>query len=221
MKPGRIVIVLLTVVAVSRGALAGSPLAFQPQAAVVLGTAKAGTASPFTQVITQLAGELAVSTSDELFVNLAPDWLKLARMLKDPQPVIAYTTVAWADQALQVACWLDRANSNLALGRLRIVMEVTEGTIGSIPAGTIFAISDARLIRQAGMLGLRVHNTITPGIYPDVLPTSMTMAVQIVPDLWRTGKPGEVFALNTFTSIPPPDGSPPIVTEVRQRIPVE
>jgi hypothetical protein len=220
MKSARIVMILLAVMALSRATVAKSPPSFQPQTTIVLGTATAGTGTPFTQVITQLAGELAMSSNDEHFVNLAPNWAMLARMIDDPKPVIAYTTAAWADEILRITCWVDRAKSDFPRGRLWVVMEATEGTTGSIPIGTIFGTSDARLIRQDGMLGLTAHNEMTPGVFPDVLPTSLFLTTHLVPDLWLTGKPGRVSTLNTFTSVAPPDGSAPIVTTLRQRIPI-
>lgn len=222
MKLARIVAFPLWVVALSGAAAAQDSPAFQPQTATVLGTAKAGTPITFVQVTTQLAGELSIASTEEHFVNLVPNWVKLGKtILKDPRPVIAYTLVTWADESLQVTCWLDRANSDLARGHIRVVLEATEGTIGSVPVGTVIAISDGHLIRQAGMTGLDVHVAYTPGVFPDILPTSFAMSTHIVADLWKTGQPGRVVTMYTFTSIEPPDGSPPIVYSTREGIPVQ
>jgi hypothetical protein len=224
MKFARILTILLTLTVLSRVTLADSPPAFQPQSSSVLGTVRARTAMTYTQVITQQAGELAIRVLDEHYLNLVPNWGMFAKaLLKSPRPVVAYTTVLWADQALRVTCWLDRANSDLPRGRLRVVMEVTEGTFGasSIPVGTVFAISEGQLVFQAGMVGLDTHVTVTPGILPDVLPTTLSMITQIVPDLWETGQPGRASAVYTFTSVQPPDGSAPLVSTVREGFPLE
>jgi len=101
-------------------------------------------------------------------------------------------------------------------------MEVTEGTFGSsIPPGTVYAISDSRLYFQAGMASFDSHVVVTPGIFPDVLPTSLTLVTQIVPDLWETGRPGRASAVYTFTSVLPSEGSAPLVRTVREGFPVE
>lgn len=224
MKLARMLTMLLTVTAFSRAALADGPPTFQPQSSSALGTVKASTAMTYSQVITQQAGELSIRVLDEHYLNLVPNWGMFAKaLLKSPRPVVAYTTVLWADQALRVTCWLDRAGSDLPRGRLRVVMEVTEGTFasGSIPVGTVFAISEGHLVFQAGMFGLDTHVTVTPGILPDVLPTTMSMITQIVPDLWETGQPGRASAVYTFTSVPPPDGSAPLVHTVREGFPLE
>jgi len=222
MKHWRIFSILPAVIALSGAAADEAPHSFQPQTATVIGTVNAGTPIAFTQVTTQLAGELSMIATEEHFVNLVPNWPMLAKaLLKDPRPVIAYTNISWADEILRVTCWIDRANSDLARGHIRVVLEATEGTIGSVAVGTVIAVSDGRLIRQSGMTGLTVHVAWTPGVFPDVLPTSFVMVTYIVPDLWKSGEPGRVSTMYTFTSIQPPDGSPPLVYTVREGIPVQ
>jgi pheromone shutdown protein TraB len=222
MKRARLVASLLVALALPAATAGESPPSFQPRTTTVLGTELARTPIPFTQVITQRAGELSFVDLEEHFINLVPNWPMLAKaLLRERHPVIAHTTAVWADQVLRVVCWIDRANSDLARGHLRIVMEVTEGTSGSTPVGTVFAITDSHLVRQSGLLALKTHVPVTPGILPDVLPTSMTMTTQLVPDFWKTGKPGRVSLVYTFTSVQPPDGSPPVVHSAREDIPVQ
>jgi hypothetical protein len=222
MKRARIVAVLLLVQAFPPATFAESPPPFRPQAASVLGTAKAGAPITFTRVFTQTAGELSIGITQEHYVNMVPNWFQIAEaVLKDPHPPVAYIDITWADQLLRVTCFLDRADSDLVRRRFHVTMKATEGTTGSTPVGTVVGISIGRAFRQAGMWVITADVTWTPGIFPEILPTSFTMAHQLVPGLWKTDQPGRVFSQHTFTSIPPPDGSPPIVYSVQEGIPVQ
>jgi hypothetical protein len=221
MKLARIAVVLAAVVTFSTAAAAQAPPAFEPRTKTVLGTDAARTPIAFAQVISQRPGELSIGHLVEEFVNLVPNWPVLAKkLLSDPRPVIAHTTVVWADQVLKVTCWVDRANSNLALGHLRVVMEVTEGTTVPVPLGTIFAVTDSRLGPHGLKLALTTQVPIEPGIMPEVMPSGMTMVTQIVPELWKTGRRGKASLTYTFTSVAPPDGSPPLVHVSREDVPI-
>jgi len=223
MKRARIVGIFMAFIALATAALAeGPPPSFMPQVASTIGTAKANTPIAYTQVVTQLAGELSIAVTDEHFMNLVPNWPKFVKaLLTERRPVIAYTTVIWADQVLRVTCWIDRANSDLPRRRFRVVMEVTDGTVGSVPVGSVFAISDGRLLLQSGMIAFDNRVVTTPGVLPDVLPTSLTLITQLVPDLWETGEPGRVTGVYTLTSVNPPDGSAPLVSTVREGFPIQ
>ena len=222
MKYIRIIAILLPAIALSSSAVAKDSSSFRPQTANVLGTVNAGTPIPMTQVVTQLAGELSIKSTDEDLVNFAPNWSKLARvMLSGPQPVVAHTTIVWGDEVIRITCYVDIANSNLVRGHLRIIMEATEGTRGSVEIGTIVAVIDGQLYRQRGVFGLKNHIEWTPGVFPDILPTAWTSSTQTVPGIWKTGSPGRVVVMCTFTSIQPPDGSPPRVYTSRMGIPIQ
>jgi hypothetical protein len=221
MRQVLVVTLVLSVLAAPPATFADGPPSFQPQAVNVLGTTKAGVPITFTRVFTQEAGELSIGVTQEHYVNMVPNWFQIARaVLADPHPPVAYIDITWADQLLRVTCFLDRADSDLTRGRFHVTMKATKGTTGATPVGTVVGISIGRAFRQAGLWVITADVTWTPGIFPDVLPTSFTMAHQLVPGLWKTGLPGRVFAQHTFTSIPPTDGSPHLVYSVAQEIPV-
>lgn len=221
MKQARTAVAVLLVLAAPPATFAESPPSFQPQTKNVLGTAKAGVPITFTRVFTQEAGELAIGVTQEHYVNMVPNWLMIAKAaLADPHTPVAYIDITWADQLLRVTCFLDRADSDLPRGRFHVTMKATKGTTGSTPVGTVVGISIGRAFRQAGLWVIMADVTWTPGIFPDVLPTSFTMAHQLVPGLWKTDQPGRVFCQHTFTSVQPPDGSPPIVYATQEGIPV-
>ncbi len=200
--------------------LAQRALSFRPQAANIVGTDQARTPIPFTRVWTQLAGELAIRRVQEKYVNLTLNLPQGFRtVLKNP-PVIGYMSYAWADQLLRVVCTIDLSRSALLAGRFAIVLTVSEGSIGSTPVGTILGVSDFRVFLADGVSVMTADFRYTPGVFPEVLPTSFTITDQMVPDLFRTSRPGAVIAEHTFTSIQPPDGSHPIIYTVREEIPI-
>jgi hypothetical protein len=223
MKHARIVALLPVMLSLAGTAFAKSPPVFQPQAVNVLGTTHPATGLPFTRVWTQMPGELSMSRTQEEYVNLVPDYLMIGRtLLKDPSPIVAFMNIVWADQLLRITCRMDRANSNVVRGEFRVVMTATDGTTGNTPVGTVVGLSDGKLFRQGGLTVMTADVAWTPGIFPDVIPAGgLTMTDQLVPGLWKTDKPGRVYAKHIFTSIPPPDGGEPIIYTVQEGLPVQ
>src|SRR5262245_40176509 len=218
----RVVTILFVVVLVIPAAAFAQSRSFQPQATNVLGTGKARTLITFTRVFTQAAGELSLARTQEHYVNLEPNWIKIGlAALFEPEPVVAYLSITWADQVLRVTCFLDRTRSDLLRGHFLITMRATEGTIGAIPVGTVIGLSEGRAFFDGGVPVIEADVTWTPGIFPHVLPTSFNMAHQLVPELWLTGGAGRVIARHTFTSPQPLDGSLPIVYAVPEGIPIQ
>jgi hypothetical protein len=195
---------------------------FRPQAANVLGTPKARTPITFTRVFTQEAGELGLARTQEHYINLEPNWLKIGiGAFFNPELVIGYISITWADEVVRVTCFLERAKSDLLRGQFFITMRATEGTIGAVPVGTVVGTSVGRAFAEAGVSVIKADVDWTPGIFPEVLPTSFNMAHQLVPELWLTGGSGHVIALHTFTSVHPPDGSLPLIYLVQEGIPIQ
>ncbi len=222
MRSARCLALLASVLALPLAAPADDAPSFQPQAVNVLGTVKAGVPITFTRVFTQTAGELPIAVTHEHYVNLVPNWLMIARNVLTPRPFpVAYVDITWADQVLRLTCFLDRAESDLLHRRFHVTMKTTRGTKGSTPVGTVAAVSIGRAFQQDGMWVIDADVTWTPGIFPEVMPTSFTIAHQLVPGLWKTGQPGVVVAGHTFTSVPPPDGSEPLEYSVQQEIPIQ
>jgi hypothetical protein len=221
MKKVVVMFTMLLLVGFPTSSFAQKEYSFSPQAANVVGTNKANTRTPFTRVWTQLGGELAIARMQERYVNLAADNLKMAQLLRKIPPVVAYMNIAWGDQLLHLICTTDLSQSNPLSGRFLIVLRVAEGSLGSTPVGTIVGLSDFRMFKENGVDVMTADLRFTPGIFPDVLPTSLTITDQLVPDVWRTpSSPGTVIAEHTFTSIQPPDGSDPITYTVREEIPI-
>jgi hypothetical protein len=213
---------LAAVLALPLAAPADDSPPFRPQAVNVLGTGQAGVPITFTRVFTQTAGEPAIAVIHEHFVNLVPNWVMFARNTLTPRPFpVAYVDITWADQILRLTCFLDRAESDLLRRRFHVTMKTTKGTRGATPVGTVAAVSIGRAFQQDGKWVIEADITWTPGILPEVTPTSFTIAHHLVPGLWKTGQPGVVVAGHTFTSIPPPDGSDPVVYSVQQEIQVQ
>jgi hypothetical protein len=209
--------IVLAVLAAGRIVSAQSAPAFQPQAANVMGADTAHTPIPFTRVWTQMPGELSMQRMQERYVNLAPNWALIGRkLLTDPEPIVAYMNIAWGDEIIRVTCRMDRANSDIVRGHFRVVMRATEGTEGSVAVGTVVGLSDGYTFLERGRVVMTADVAWQPGVFPDVLPTSLTMTDQLVPGLWQTNAPGRVIAEHIFTSIPPADGSAPIVYTHRQ-----
>ena len=222
MSSARCLALLVALLALPHRAPAEDAPSFQPQAVNVLGTGKAGVPFTFTRVFTQTPGELAIAVTHEHYVNLLPNWLFIARKVLTPRPFpVAYVDITWADQVLRLTCFLDRAESDLLRRRFHVTMKVTQGTKASTPVGTVAAISIGRAFQQDGMWVLDADVTWTPGIFPEVMPTSFTIAHHLVPGLWKTGQPGVVVAGHRFTSVPPPDGSEPLEYSVQQEIPIQ
>lgn len=194
---------------------------FQPQATTVLGTDGARQPITFTRVFTQKPGELALARTEEHYVNLEPNWLKIAFMvIREAEPTVGYFNIMWGDEVVRVTCFLVRDRSDLLRGHFLVEMRATEGTIGTIPIGTVVGISEGRAFQDDGVPVIQADVRWTRGIFPDVLPTQFNIAHQLVPDLWVTGGPGRVISRHTFTSIRPPDGSAPIVHSVQEGLPI-
>lgn len=195
---------------------------FQPQATTVLGTEEGRQPITFTRVFTQKPGELALARTEEHYVNVEPNWFKIAIMvLREAEPVIGYFSITWAEEVVRVTCYLLRDKSDLLRGHFLVVMRATEGTIGTIPIGTVIGTSEGRTFQDGGVSVIQADVRWTRGIFPDVLPTHFNIAHQLVPDLWVTGGPGRVISRHTFTSIRPLDGSAPIVHSVQEGIPIQ
>jgi hypothetical protein len=217
------VFILATLLALPAVAAQAAGPRFEPQAANVLGTDKPGTGLPFTRVWTQMPGELSMSRTQEEYVNLVPDYLMMGRaLLKDPNPIVAFMNITWADQLLRITCRMDRANSNILRREFRVVMTATEGTTGDTPVGTVVGLSDGKVFSEGGLTVMTADVAWTPGVLPDVIPAGgLTMTDQLVPGLWKTDKPGRVYAKHIFTSIVPPDGGDKIVHTVVEGIPLQ
>jgi hypothetical protein len=195
---------------------------FAPKSASVVGADTALTPIPFSRVWTQRAGEIAISRAQARHINLSLDFPKMLRRLsEEDEPIVAYTTVAWADELVRIVCVVDKSRSSLPLLRFRIVLRVTEGSIGSLAPGTTFAETVFRIFFQDGNLVMTSDFQFAPGIVPEVLPTDFTFGEHVVPDSWITFRPGEAIVENTFTSVEPPDGSEPRVHKVVERFTVD
>jgi hypothetical protein len=213
---------LASVLALPVATSADDAPSFQPQALNVLGTVRAGVPITFTRVFTQTAGELAIAVTHEHYVNLVPNFVMIAQQaLTHREFPVGYIDVTWANQVVRVTCFLDRAESDLVHRRFHVTMKATRGTTGSTPVGTVVGLSIGHAFLQDGMWVMEADVTWTPGVFPEVRPTSFTMTHQLVPGLWKTGQPGHVVAGHTFTSVPPPDGSEPVEYSVQQEIPIE
>ena len=220
MNHGILVLTILLFVASPVSSLAQPTLSFRPQAANIVGTDRARTSIPFTRVWTQLAGELAIHRVQERYVNLTLNFPQSIQSVLRPPPIIAYMSYVWADQLLRVVCTIDLSESDLLAGRFVIVLTVGDGSIGATPVGTVLGRSDFRVSFEGGVSILTADFQYTPGVFPPVLPTSLTITDQLVPDLYRTTRPGAVIAEHTFTSVQPPDGSDPIIYTVQETIPI-
>jgi len=194
---------------------------FAPQVGVVVGASTTITRAPFTRVWTQQAGELAMARLQERYENVLVDVPMMLRAMREQDnPVVAYTSVVWGDQLLRVVCFMDESRSSVVRRSFMIVLQVSEGSVGSVPVGTILGESVFRLLLENGTPVMTADLRFTPGIFPDVLPSTFSIADQVVPSSWLTFRPGDLVAEHTFTSISPPDGSPPIVYHDRQVIPI-
>lgn len=221
MKRIWLAILTATSVVVSDPASAQGRRIFQPQATTVLGTDGARQPITFTRVFTQKSGELALARTEEHYINLEPNWFKIAVMvLREAEPVVGHFNIMWAEEVVKVTCFLIRDKSDLLRGHFLVLMRATEGTVGTIPIGTVVGTSEGRAFQDGGVPVLKADVRWTRGIFPDVLPTNFNIAHQLVPDLWVTGGPGRVTSRHTFTSVPPTDGSAPIVYSVQEGIPI-
>lgn len=214
-------LVLLLLSSAVTDALAQQEWSFRPQAANIVGTDRAHTPLPFTRVWTQLGGELAIDRVQERYVNLTMNLPVAIRGMLRPPPIVAYSNYAWADQLLRIICTLDLSQSDLALGHLAVVLTVSKGSIGTTPVGTILSVSDFRVFVEDGVPVMTADFRYAPGVFPEVLPTSLTITDQLVPDVWKTRGPGPIIAEHTFTSVQPPDGSDPLVYTLREEIPIQ
>jgi hypothetical protein len=195
---------------------------FAPQSTSLLGTTKVGTPLPFTRVWTQMPGELGISSMKEEYINLAPNWgLLVLKILADPSPVVAYMTISFGDDVIRITCRLDVAGSNLLGGHYRVVLMATDGTSGAVPVGTVVGVSDGHIFSEGGLTVMTNDVAFQPGVFPEVLPTSLTITDQLVPGLWLPEKPGRVLLKHTFTSVRPPNGSRPVVYVHQEGIPVQ
>lgn len=195
----------------------GAEHKFSPRTGVMVGAATALTAAPFTRVWTQQAGELAMARLQERYENAVVNVPVMLRAMREQEnPVVAYTSVVWADHLLRVVCYMDESRSSILRRRFLIVLQVAEGSVGTIPVGTILAESVFRFLWEEGQPVMTADVHFTPGIFPDVLPSTLSFADQVVPDSWWTFRSGSLVAHHTFTSISPGDGSPPLVHRDRQ-----
>lgn len=195
---------------------------FAPQVGVVVGASTTNTRAPFTRVWTQQAGELAMARLQERYENVLVDVPMMLRAMKEQKnPVVAYTSVVWGDQLLRVVCFMDESRSSVLHRSFMIVLEVSEGSVGPVPAGTVLGESVFRVLVENGQPVMTADLRFTPGIFPDVLPSTFSIADQVVPNSWLTFRPGDLVAEHTFTSVPPVDGSPPIVYHDRKVIQIE
>lgn len=221
MQKSLTVLAALWLTVLPTSSLAQNKYSFSPQASNVLGTTQSNKPTPFTRIWTQMAGELAISRFQERYEGIATDNLKLVQLLSRYPPVVAYMNVAWSNQLLHLLCTADLLKSNPLEGRFLIVLTVAEGSLSSIPVGTVFALSQFHMWVENGVDTMTADVQLTPGILPSVLPSSLTMTDQIIPDLWRTPYgPGKVVAEHTFTSVQPGDGSAPLTYKVRSELPV-
>lgn len=215
------VMVIVVSLVVSSASAQGRRI-FQPQATTVLGTEQARQPITFTRVFTQKPGELALARTEEHYVNVEPNWFKIAVMvLREAEPVIGHFTIMWADEIVKVTCFLLRDKSDLLRGHFLVVMRATEGTVGTIPIGTVVGTSEGRAFHDNGVPVIQADVRWTRGLFPDVLPTNFNIAHQLVPDLWVTGGAGRMISRHTFTSIRPPDGSAPIISSVQEGLPIQ
>ena len=195
---------------------------FHPESTSVVGVATALTKSPFARVWTQSAGEIAIDRVTARHVNLSLNFPKMLRAFREQdEPVVAYTTVSWGDELVRIVCVVDKSRSSLPLLRFRIVLRVTEGSLGTVPPGTAFAETLFRVFFEEGKLVMTSTFEFTPGIVPQKLPTNFTFSEQVLPDSWMTFRPGEAIVENTFTSVEPPDGGEPKVHKVVERFTVD
>jgi hypothetical protein len=195
---------------------------FAPQTGIVVGATSPLTPAPFTRVWTQQAGELAIARLQERYENAIVNIpMMLKAMREQTNPVVAYTSVVWGDQLLRIVCYMDESRSSILRRSFEIVLEVADGSVSSVPVGTILAESVFRVLLENGQPVMTADVYFTPGIFPDVLPTTLSIADQVVASSWLTFRPGTLVAEHTFTSIAPPDGSPAIVYHDRQLIPIE
>jgi hypothetical protein len=195
--------------------------AFHPRATSIPGTDRALSRAPFVRVWTQGAGELAVAKVGARYVNLALDFpFMLRKLQQEDEPLVAYTTVAWADQLLRIECRIDKSRSSVLRLRFRIVLRVVEGSIGSVLPGTDFAETEFRIFLENGQLVMTSDFEFMPGILPDVLPTDWVMSEIIIPDSWLVFRPGEVIAEHTFISVVPAGGHEPRVHTVVETFPI-
>ncbi len=211
-------LVVLTAWMMAGAALShGAEHKFSPQTGVIVGATTALTPAPFTRVWTQQAGELAMARLQERYENAIVNVPVMLRAMREQEnPVVAYTSVVWADHLLRVVCYMDESRSSIVRRSFLIVLEVAEGSVGTIPVGTVLAESVFRFLWQEGQPVMMADVHFTPGIFPDVLPSTLSFADQVVPDSWWTFRSGRLVAEHTFTSISPSDGSAPIVHHDRQ-----
>lgn len=194
---------------------------FAPRATTIVGTDATVTRAPFTRVWTQAEGELAIERVSGRYVNLSIDFPRmLQRFREEEEPVVAYTSVSWADELLRIVCFIDKSRSSLLQLRFRIVLRVTEGSLGSVVPGTDFGETEFRIFFDDGDLVMTSDFEFSSGILPELLPTNWTMSEHVLPDSWLTFRPGEIVAEHTFTSVAPPDGGEPRVHRVVERFTV-
>ena len=193
---------------------------FQPTAIHILGSQRVGDVLPFTRVVTQKAGELAFSRLEFRDIGLSPNLPKVLEVLRQPLPVASVMTIAFEQTVIRASGVFNLRESRLPT---ELVGEfiVTEGTTYPIPVGTRLATYTSHASIEHGTSVLTTVLSFTPGLLPDVTPTSLSLCGQQTPELVRNPRrPGLVSIETTFTSVRPEDGSDPLVHRTVQRVPI-
>ena len=191
---------------------------FQPSATHILGSSHVGDPLPLTRVFTQKVGELAIRRWELREIGLAPNIPKLLEVLRQPVPVANVLSIAIGLHVIRAAGEINLKESRLPF-ELLVDFIVSEGTTYPIPVGTRLATFRSRAGIERGRSVLTTVLDLTPGVLPEIAPTSISISGQQTPGIARNPiRPGVVIIETTFTSIRPPDGTAPLTHRTVQSI---
>ncbi len=182
---------------------------FKPKPTTVLGSTEVGAAEAFTRIFNQTKGELAIKDGEFLaHGGLSFNWSQLGGIATLPEPIMGYMTRSVGSDIIHMVIRINRERSSLPRREMALEFVVAEGTTLPIPPGTVFGGAYWRIIAD----GIAGHGGFIPGLLPAINEEASTLTFLLLPGVVQNPtRPSRITIQYKFTSVDPPDGSPPLI----------